>query len=119
MDESPKPYSLSLGEAMQAVVYLMIYATLGSGSLAGLMYFSGLTSRLSVTASIVLAPVFYLAWLVLFLGWGYVIGLPFYAWIHRRPGRVSTWEGGSQARAFKRQVALHLKFRMVQSLPMV
>ena len=50
MDESPKPYSLSLGEAMQAVVYLMIYATLGSGSLAGRMYFSGLTSHLSVTA---------------------------------------------------------------------
>ena len=103
---------------MQSVACLMTYAALGSGALAGLMYFTGLTGRLSVTAAIVLAPVFYLAWLTLFLGWGYVIGLPFYAWIHCRPGRVSTREGGAQARAFERQMVLHLKFRMVQSLPM-
>ncbi len=118
MDESSKTHRLSPVNAVQAVVYLLTYSTLASGSLAGLLFFSGLLTRLPIWGAIALAPVFYLAWLVLFLGWGYLIGLPFYAWVHRCPSRMSTSGGGSQGARFATQMSLYLKGLMLQSLPL-
>ncbi len=118
MDESSKTHRFSPANAVQAVVYLLTYATLASGSLAGLLYGTGLMHRLPVWGAIVLAPVFYLAWLVLFLGWGYLIGLPFYAWVHRCPSRMSTTDGGSHDARFATQMSLHLKCVMLQTLPL-
>ena len=118
MDESSKTHRFSPANAVQAVIYLLTYATLASGSLAGLLYCSGLMHRLPVWGAIVLAPVFYLAWLVLFLGWGYLIGLPFYAWVHRCPSRMSTSDGGNHGARFATQMSLYLKGVMLQTLPM-
>ena len=118
MDGSSRTYRISPANAVQAIVYLLTYSMLASGSLAGLLYCSGLLNRLSVLGAIVLAPLFYLTWLVLFLGWGYLIGIPFYAWVHRCPGRISTSDGGSQAVRFSTQMSLYLKGLMLQSLPL-
>ena len=118
MDESSKTHRISPANAVQAVIYLLTYATLASGSLAGLLYWSGLLHRLPVWGAIVLAPVFYLAWLVLFLGWGYLIGLPFYVWVHRCPSRMSTSDGGDHGARFATQMSLYLKGLMLQALPL-
>ncbi len=118
MDESSKTHRISPANSVQAIVYLLTYATLASGSLAGLLYWSGLLHRLPVWGAIVLAPVFYLAWLVLFLGWGYLIGLPFYVWVHRCPSRMSTSDGGDHGARFATQMSLYLKGLMLQALPL-
>ena len=86
-------YRVSLAKAMMPIVYMLTYAMLASGSLAGLLYITGLTTRLPLGVLIALSPVLYLSWLVLFLGWGYLVGLPFYAWVYKRPSRMSDSNG--------------------------
>ena len=118
MDESLKAFRFSFSKSTFSVIYLMVYATLASGTLAGGIYASGLVNVLPVWAIITLTPALYLAWLVLFLGWGFVIGIPFYALAYRRSPRLSSSRSTAEQARFITQLMLYLKCSMVQSLPM-
>lgn len=118
MDESSKIHRVSFVNTLQLLIYLLTYSTLASGSLAGLLYVTGITHHLPIWAAIVLAPVFYLTWLAFFLAWGFLVGLPFYTWVHRCPTRMSTCGPGDQSARFATQMSLYLKCVMLQTLPM-
>lgn len=118
MDESSKAFRFSFAKSSFSVFYLMVYATLASGTLAGGMYLSGLMHALPVWAVVTLAPVIYLAWLILFLGWGFAIGIPFYALAYRRSPRLASSKDNAEQARFITQLMLYLKCSMIQSLPM-
>ncbi|MFO1040829.1 MAG: HAD-IIIC family phosphatase [Planctomycetaceae bacterium] len=118
MDESLNAFRFSFSKSTFSVFYLMVYATLASGTLAGGIYASGLVNVLPVWAIITLTPALYLAWLVLFLGWGFVIGIPFYALAYRRSPRLSSSKSNAEQARFITQLMLYLKCSMIQSLPM-
>ncbi|WP_437201537.1 HAD-IIIC family phosphatase [Planctomicrobium sp. SH664] len=113
-----QPYRITLFQTLQALAYLLTYATLASVTLAALIVPTGLVASLPVWGVIALLPVFYFAWLVFFLGWGFLIGLPYYRWVHRSPARYQTTEGPRQTARFQTQMSLYLKAQLLQSLPL-